>query len=174
MNCKKCGTEIADGTQYCTVCGADQNAVENSQINSAPTPQYFAPALQLPTNRSLLKMIFLSLITFGIYGVVIWTKIVSEINIVASRYDGKRTCPYFATMYLTVLTYGIFAFVWQHKFSERVGAEVKRRGYNYNFGASDFWLWCVLGSLIIVGPFVYCHKLMKSMNMINASYNIYG
>ena len=112
--------------------------------------------------------------SFGIYGIVIWTKIVGEINIVASRYDGKRTCPYFATMYLTVLTYGIFAFVWQHKFSERVGAEVKRRGYNYNFGASDFWLWCVLGSLIIVGPFVYCHKLMKSMNMINASYNIYG
>ena len=73
-----------------------------------------------------------------------------------------------------MITYGIFAFVWQHKFTARVGAEVKRRGYNYDIGASDFWLWCVLGSLIIVGPFVYCHKLMKSMNMINASYNIYG
>lgn len=170
MNCKNCGSEILDNSQYCTACGADQNA---GAFQTA-TPQYFAPALQLPTNRSLLKMIFLSLITFGIYGIVIWTKIAGEINITASRYDGKRTCPYFAALYLTAITYGIFAFVWQHKFTARVGAEVKRRGYNYNFGAKDFWLWCVLGSLIIVGPFVYCHKLLKSMNMINASYNFYG
>lgn len=170
MNCKNCGNEIAENTQYCTACGADQS----SETFQATAQQYFAPALQLPTNRSLVKMIFLSLITFGIYGTVIWTKIAGEINITASRYDGKRTCPYFATLFLTMITYGIFAFVWQHKFTARVGAEVKRRGYNYDFGASDFWLWCVLGSLIIVGPFVYCHKLMKSMNMINASYNIYG
>ncbi|MDO4608907.1 MAG: DUF4234 domain-containing protein [Clostridia bacterium] len=173
MNCKNCGVEIREGAQYCTSCGAEQNAMENAEQNTY-SPQYYAPALQLPINRSLVKMIFLSLITFGIYGIVIWTKIVGEINIVASRYDGKRTCPYFATLWLTMITYGIFAFVWQHKFSARVGAEVKRRGYNYDFGAADFWLWCVLGSLIIIGPFVYCHKLMKSMNMINASYNIYG
>ena len=170
MLCKNCGNEIAENAQYCTACGADQN----SETFQATAQQYFAPALQLPTNRSLVKMIFLSLITFGIYGTVIWTKIAGEINITASRYDGKRTCPYYATLFLTMITYGIFAFVWQHKFTARVGAEVKRRGYNYDFGASDFWLWCVLGSLIIVGPFVYCHKLMKSMNMINASYNIYG
>lgn len=174
MTCKNCGTELTEGTQYCTACGAEQNIAENPQTAYTPTPQYFAPALQLPTNRSLLKMFFLSLITFGIYGIVIWTKIAGEINITASRYDGKRTCPYFATLFLTMITYGIFAFVWQHKFTSRVGAEVKRRGYNYNFGTGDFWLWCVLGSLIIVGPFIYCHKLMKSMNMINASFNIYG
>lgn len=85
-------------------------------------------------------MIFLSMITFGIYEMVIWTKIVGEINITASRYDGKRTCPYFPALFLSMITYGVFAFVWQHKFSERVGAEVKRRGYNYEFGAADFWL----------------------------------
>ena len=55
-----------------------------------------------------------------------------------------------------------------------MGAEVKRRGYDYKFGAGTYWLWSVLGSLIIVGPFVYLHKLMKCMNMINESYNYYG
>lgn len=80
MKCMNCSNEIADGSQYCTVCGAGQSAA--TQINA---PQYYAPALQLPTGRSLVKMIFLSLITFGIYGIVIQSRISSEINITASR-----------------------------------------------------------------------------------------
>lgn len=153
---------------------AQQQAINYQPYQNTTMTQSISPALKLDTNRSLVKMIFLSLITFGIYGIVIWSRIVDEINITASRYDGKKTCPYFATLWLTMLTYGIFALVWQHNFSNRVGAEVKRRGYDYNFSASDFWLWGILGSLIIVGPLVYCHKLMKAMNMINENYNIYG
>lgn len=169
MKCVNCQNEIADGIQYCSVCGADQ-----TQQTAQATPQSYAPALQLPTGRSLVKMIFLSLITFGIYGIVINSRIAGEINIVASRADGKRTLPYFAMILLMPYTLGIYSFVWNHGFANRIGAELIRRGYTYKFGASDFWLWNILGALIIVGPFVYCHKLMKSMNMINASYNIYG
>lgn len=168
MKCVNCSNEIEEGSQYCTICGADQSA-ETQTI-----PQYYALALQLPTNRSLLKMIFLSLITLGIYGIVVQSRISSEINFTASRYDGKRTIPLLAAIWLATPTLGIYTFVWNHKFANRVGNELKRRGYTYKFSASDFWLWNILGSLIIVGPFVYCHKLMKSMNMINASYNIYG
>jgi len=105
---------------------------------------------------------------------VVWCKLVTELNVVASRYDGKRTCPYFAASMLTSVTFGIYSFVWQHKMANRIGAELRRRGYDYKVSASDFWLWGILGSLIIVGPFVYCHKLLKGINMINSSYNIYG
>ena len=28
------------------------------------------------------------------------------------------------------------------------------------FNATDFWLWNILGSLIVVGPFIYVHKLL--------------
>ena len=143
----------------------------NVQVAS---PQYFAPAYQHPTNRGVAKMIFLSILTFGIYGIVVWCKLVTELNVVASRYDGKRTCPYFAASMLTSITFGIYSFVWQHKMANRIGAELRRRGYGYKVGASDFWLWGILGSLIIVGPFVYCHKILKGMNLINASYNMYG
>ena len=198
MICEKCGSELAPGTLFCTACGTAQNqttvldetmaaaqfgaspaaaqaaAPQYSVYQTAPVPQSSAPALQLPTNRGLLKMILLGIITFGIYPIVVMTKIPSEINIVASRYDGRRTCPYFAAMYLTVLTYFVFYFVWMHNMSDRIGTELRRRGYDYKFGASTFWLWGVLGGLILVGPFVYTHKLMKAMNMINTSYNTYG
>lgn len=132
------------------------------------------PVLQLPTNRGLLKMIFLGLITLGIYNVVIFCKMATELNIVASRYDGKRTMPYFAMCSVAPLTLFILPIVWIHKLCNRIGDELNRRGCGYKFSASSFWLWNVLGSFIVVGPFVFQHKLMKSMNLLNGSFNQIG
>lgn len=134
-----------------------------------------APAIQLKTNRSLTKMILLGIITFGIYPLVVYSLISSEINTVASKYDGKSTMHYCLVYFIfSWLTLGIVPFVWYHRISNRIGDENRRRGTGYEFGASDFWLWNILGSLIIVGPFVYIHKMMKAMNLINADYNVRG
>ena len=130
--------------------------------------------LQLPTKRSLAKMFFLGLITLCIYPVVIWSRIVTELNIVASRHDGKRTMPYFAMVMLAPLTLGILPLVWMHNFCGRISDELNHRQINYRFGARDYWLWGVLGSLILVGPFIFTHKLMKSMNKINDDFNRRG
>lgn len=168
------GQQYAQGPYYAAPvynqAQGQQYAVPGQYVNGGRT----APALQLPTVRGLLKFIFLGLITLGIYDIVIMSRIATEINIVASRSDGKRTMPFFAMLLLSPFTLGIYSFVWIHGFSNRVGDEVRRRGFDYKFGASTFWLWGVLGSLILVGPYIYCHKLLKSMNMINGSYNIYG
>lgn len=130
--------------------------------------------IQLPTKRGLAKMIFLSLITFGIYGAVIMCKVITELNIVASRYDGKRTMPYFAMTMLAPFTLGILLFVWYHRLCNRIGNELLRRGCGYQFRATDFWLWQVLGFLILIGPFVFLHKLMRAMNLLNANFNANG
>ena len=133
-----------------------------------------APALQLPTNRGLGKMVFLGLLTLGIYPTVIWSRIVTELNLAASRYDGRRTVSYFGAGMLAPITLGIYLWVWMHNFCWRIGNELQRREIGYSFGAKTFWLWGVLGSLILVGPFIFTHKLMKSMNLINADYNVKG
>ncbi|MBQ7133659.1 MAG: DUF4234 domain-containing protein [Ruminococcus sp.] len=133
------------------------------------------PARQLKTNRGLLKFILLSLITFGIYGIVVMTSISTDINLIASRYDGKKTMHYCLLIFLiTPITLGIASIVWCHKISARIGAELTRRGIDYSFGASSYWLWGVLGSMIVVGPFVYYHKFFKSMNLLSADYNEKG
>ena len=131
-------------------------------------------ALQLPVGRSLLKMILLGLITAGIYPTVIWSRIVTELNITASRNDGKRTMPYFGMLLLAPVTLGIVPIVWMHRFCNRVGGQLEFRKCDFRFGAKDFWLWGVLGSLILVGPFIFTHKLMKAMNLINGHYNTNG
>ena len=133
-----------------------------------------APRIQLPVQRGLGKMFFLGLLTLGIYPVVIWSRIVTELNIAASRYDGKRTVSYFGACMLAPVTLGIYAWVWMHNFCNRVGAELERRNIDYSFDASTFWLWGVLGSFILVGPFIFTHKLLKSMNLINEDFNLRG
>ena len=119
-----------------------------------------APVAQLKTNRGLVKLILLSLITFGIYGLVFYSKVSTDINLIASRYDGKRTMHYcLLTFIVAPITLGIAGIVWCHRISARIGNELARRGIAYSFGAGSFWGWNVLGALIVVGPFIYIHKL---------------
>lgn len=134
-----------------------------------------APVGQLKTNRGLLKFILLSIITLGIYPLVFYSVISTDINVIASRYDGKKTMHYCLLLFLIgPITLGIAYLVWFHNISKRIGSELSRRGNSYNFGAGTFWLWCVLGSFILVGPLVYLHKLSKAMNLLVKHYNING
>ena len=134
-----------------------------------------APVGQLKTNKSLLKTILLSLVTFGIYGLVVMSSVSNDINVVASRYDGKKTMHYcLLTFVIGPITLGIAVIVWFHKLSNRIGDELKRRNIDYSLSASDYWLWNVLGSLIVVGPFIYLHKLFTAVNKMNEDYNLHG
>ena len=143
----------------------------NSNVQAAQA----RPVGQLKTNRGLFKYIIFSILTFGIYSLVFMSSISSNVNVVCSRYDGKKTMHYCLLFFLVgPLTMGIATLVWYHRISNRIGTEIKRRGMTYSFGASDFWLWNILGSLIFVGPFVYLYKLCKAMNQMNGHYNIYG
>lgn len=132
------------------------------------------PNLWLPTGRSWVKMMLLGIVTLGIYPVVIWSRMATELNIAASRYDGKRTMPWFAMVLLSVVTLSVFGFVWHHRFCRRIGTELKRRRINFQLSPRDFWLWNVLGSLILAGPVVYVHRVTKAMNLINEDYNSCG
>lgn len=155
-----------------------QNAAENQaqqqqsmNINVTVT----SPVSQLKTDRGLVKTILLSILTLGIYSLVVDAHISEDINVVCSRYDGKKTMNFWLLTFIVgPLTCGIGYLVWRHKLNARMGAELKRRNIDYNFGAADYWLWCILGVLIIVGPFVYLYKYLKAINLINADFNQNG
>ena len=204
MTCPYCGKDVTPGSRFCLHCGTLQEAEyifeepklpepEKPEVSDAAAEQAFpvipkpAPKpvavkprlrevnkLRLPTKRGLGKMFFLGILTLGIYPVVIWSRIATEINIVASRHDGRRTMPFFAMVLLSPVTLGILPLVWIHNFCCRIGDELDRRRINYTFGPRTFWLWGVLGSLILVGPFIYLHKLMTALNKINDDFNRCG
>lgn len=147
----------------------------NEQILNTEQRVCQKPQRQLKTNKGLLKFILLSLITFGIYAIVIMSAVSDDINVAASRYDGKRTMHFCLLAFIiNPLTFGIASIVWYHKVSARIGDELVRRGIVYSFGASDFWLWNILGSLIGIGPLVYHYKMFKAVNLMNEHYNVNG
>lgn len=133
-----------------------------------------APVYALKTNKSLLKCILLGMITFGIYPLVVMCAVGTDLNTVAGRYDGQKTTHFIVMAILSSLTLGIYGVVWYHKISNRIGAELNRRGIEYSFSATDYWLWSVLGCFIAVGPFVYMYKMFKSMNLLCENYNVNG
>lgn len=138
--------------------------------------QSSAPLIKLRTDRGLAKFFFLSLITFGIYGIVVMSHISTEINDIATKHDGRNTM-HFCLIYFIFswLTFGIVPLVWYNNISDRIGSELKRRNLPYNFGAGTFWGWGFFGSLLFgIGPLVYTHKLMHAMNYLAADYNRVG
>lgn len=144
-------------------------------MNNQPYVASTAPVGQLKTNRGLVKYILLSLITFGIYGLVVLSAVSTDINTIAGRYDGKKTMHFCLVLFIfSWLTFGIVPLVWYHRISARIGNELSRRGIAYSFGAGSFWGWNVLGCLIVIGPFVYLHKLLKAMNLLSQHYNVNG
>ena len=153
---------------------AVETPIAETPVQPAPAPAG-APVAPRKTNKGLLKTILLSLITFGIYGLVVMSSVSNDINCAASRYDGKKTMHFCLLCFIIgPITFGIAYIVWFHKISARIGRELERRGIDYKFGASDYWLWNVLGSCIVVGPFVYMHKLFKSCNLMIEDYNQKG
>ena len=162
--CTNCGNELADNAVMCPKCGCSQQVPQNN-INR----------VELRTNRGLGKYIFLSIITFGIYGIVCMSHVSEEINLIASRYDGKKTMHYCLLMFVfSYLTLGIAPIIWHHRISNRIGEQLRMRNIHYNFDSSNFWGWGFFGALIVVGQFIYTSQLLTAMNLICGDYNAKG
>lgn len=184
--CGKCGTQLPDEATFCPRCGARSRSLGNTY--GEPTRNYQEPprtaqypagntpySAGLKTNRSLLKYILLSIITLGIYAIVVMTQVTNDMNTIACRYDGKKTTHYCLVFFLLgPITVGIYTLIWYHMLCERMATELRRRRIDYNFDAATFWLWGILGVLIIVGPFIFRYKFFKSINYLCADYNRRG
>ncbi len=164
--CPNCGSPVEEGKRFCADCG--QPLFEEAAVLSAPRQK-------LPTTRSWWKYLLFSLLTLGIYSIVVRSKLSTEINTVAAGHDSRHTLHYCLVLFvLAPLTLGIMRLVWFNSLSERIGDELALRGCNYRFSASTYWLWGFLGTLILVGPIIYTAKLLKAMNLINEDYNARG
>lgn len=138
----------------------------------APAPM---PMRLMKNDRAMWKLIVFGIITCGIYTIVFWSGVGEDMNVMASRRDGKKTMHYCLVFFLLQeITCGIFSLVWFHQLTQRIGDEARARGMQTDLGASTFWLWNILGSFIIVGPFIYANKVCEAMNFIANSYNANG
>lgn len=152
-----------------------QQPMGYQQPYQQPYPQPNGYRKIMKTDRSMILYVLFTLITCGIYSIYFWSVLGEDLNIMATRRDGKKTMHYCLVYFIfSWLTCGIVPLVWYHRISARVGNEARARGIATSFGAGSFWLWYILGSFILVGPFVYMYQLCKTMNMISNDYNYRG
>ena len=122
------------------------------------------------TDRSLLKLILLSVITLGIYTLFFWSAYSRDMNIVCQG-DGKHTRGILARIIFSMLTLGIYDWVWMYGASERISANAHKRGIHCNISGGSVLLWYILGSYIVVGPFIALHKMIHGLNDLCYAYN---
>lgn len=133
------------------------------------------PTKKLRTNRAMWKYFLFTILTLGIYDIVIKSHISTEINDIASKYDNRHTMHYCLIFFIfSWLTCGICPLVWNTRICSRMGKELARRNIDYKISGGTFWGWNIFGTIIIVGPFIFYHKFFKAMNLLCEDYNTRG
>ena len=131
--------------------------------------EYQAP--KLSTDRNMWKLMLLNILTLGLYSIVFFISFSFDIDKAAPKRDGSRTMNFLFAYILSLFTFSIVIDVWHYHIAQRVEEGLSERKINYDFGTKDFWGWFFFGSFILVGPFVYFHKLCKAMNLLCEDYN---
>lgn len=72
----------------------------------------------LPSSRNVLVIYLLTILTFGIYGLILMFNMARETNITCEA-DGKHTRNLWGALGLSIITFGIYALVWACKWYNR-------------------------------------------------------
>ena len=127
---------------------------------------------KLPSHRGFWLTLLLSIITLGIYGWYLIYAFAKETNI-ACKEDNKKTTGLLLYIILTLVTFGIYAIVWQCMWINRCNEYLRRNNKPEGLQVSTFLLtlfllgWLTLGIMYLV---VFC-KSLYLQNAVNRTYN---
>lgn len=131
--------------------------------------EYKAPKLK--TDRQMWKLMLFGILTLGIYNIVFFMPFSYDLDKIAPKRDRSRTMSYIFAFILGFFTVNIVIYIWHYQIAERIEEALVRRNIPYKFETKNFWLEYFLGSFILIGPFIYFHKLCRAMNLLCESYN---
>ncbi len=125
--------------------------------------------------RGLVKIVLLSIITFGIYGLIHVCGIVKDLNKCRQGHgETKKSMNPIGVVFLSVITLGIVPIVWGHRLTKRMSNELEYRDISYSLKEWHYWVYEILLCETVVCPIIYLHKLIKASNLINKHHNTYG
>lgn len=126
--------------------------------------------MQIREDRSLLSFYLLGLVTCGIYWYYFFYKLAQDTNTVCAG-DGEETAGLLKFILLSLVTCGIYSYIWYYNLGNRYANNAARYGLNFQENGTTVLLWMLLGSFIVVGPFIAYHILFKNMNALAHAYN---
>ncbi|MEI6578851.1 MAG: DUF4234 domain-containing protein [Eubacteriales bacterium] len=98
--------------------------------------------------RSLLRLILLSLITFGIYGIFFGSGYIKDINNVCVC-DGKKSPNIFVVMLLSLITGGLYYLIWIGVQANRLKAIAPDYKLRFKESGGTVVLYVIFGTLVI-------------------------
>lgn len=124
----------------------------------------------LAQDRSIVKFIIFSTITFGIYDIWFFYKMINDIHILF--YDEDEPLPTFSKYLLySIFTLGIYNIYYWLKVSDKMRSEAIKRGLNVEI-SGGFIAFCFIASYVF-GIISYCAYgiIFNSLNTLIEDYN---
>ena len=126
--------------------------------------------MQVKTNRSLISLIILSVITFGIYPLFFWHGYIRDVNTICAG-DGKHTRGLFMLILLSVITLGIYALIWNCSVQNRLRNNAPRYNAGAITGGGTVVLWQLFGSFLFgLGYLIGTYIQIDSLNRLAYNY----
>lgn len=120
-------------------------------------------------NRRLWKLVLLTIPTFGIYNIVFWFQLTRDLN--DMNREEKKLKNYIVVLLLSILTLGIYRWVWFFYVADRIQTTGEDMGMKIKPGPGTTLFWMLFGSFILIGPFVADYFVIRNMNRIAKEYN---
>jgi hypothetical protein len=120
--------------------------------------------------RGLAGLILLSIVTLGIYGLYWIYKLAQDVNLICEG-DGKKTSGLLKYLLFGIITFGIYNLIWLYMLGDRLQDNALRYSLTFKESGGTILLWYILGSFIIVGPFISMYIIIKNTNALADEYN---
>lgn len=120
-------------------------------------------------DRSLWKLVLLTIPTLGIYNIYFWFQFIKDLN--DMNKEDKRLKNYILVWCLSFLTLGIYRWVWLFYLEDRIQLTGSHMGLKIGPGPGSVLCWKLFGSFILIGPFVADYYLIRNMNQLAKEYN---
>ncbi|MBQ9984097.1 MAG: DUF4234 domain-containing protein [Lachnospiraceae bacterium] len=120
-------------------------------------------------NRRLWKLLLLTIPTFGIYNIVFWYQLTRDLN--DMNREEKKLKNYIVVLLLSLLTCGIYRWVWFFYVADRIKTTGEDLGIKVGPGPGTTLFIRLFGTFIIIGPLISNFIVIRNMNKVAKEYN---
>lgn len=172
MYCKNCGKKLEDDWTTCPYCNEKVKEEEGKEeeLKEVLKDDQPVPVGILKLEKfNFIKYLLLSLVTFGIYGIVVLYRFTKTVNILCEG-DGKESPNYIVVYLLNIATIGVYGIYWIHKQAERLNDIAPKYNSVLSLNATAVLIWSTFGNFIGVGPFIAWYLMFKNINLLIDNY----
>lgn len=120
-------------------------------------------------NRRLWKLILFTIPTFGIYNIYFWFRFTQDLNQMNQK--EKRIKNYILVWFLSIITLGIYRWVWLFYIEDRLQMTGEDMGIKVHPGPGTTLALWTFGKFILIGPFLADFFIIRNMNKLAKAYN---